>query len=137
MASSLLLGIPRPSGKLLVSSLFLNVCLAAQSSLTLCDPMDSSPPGSSLHGILQARILEWAAFNNNFQVTWDEYLGPLSFLKARRSFSTNPVGGAHALVSAEGNQCRPCRSPGRQIGVAPFIPGEKKKKDSLAPCNFS
>ena len=27
--------------------------------LTLCDPMDCSPPGSSVHGILQARILEW------------------------------------------------------------------------------
>ena len=33
----------------------------AQSCPTLCDPMDSSPPGSSLHGILQARILEWVA----------------------------------------------------------------------------
>ena len=30
-----------------------------QSCLTLCDPMDCSPPGSSVHGILQARILEW------------------------------------------------------------------------------
>ena len=36
------------------------VCvLAAQSCLTLCDPMDFSPPGSYVHGILQARILEW------------------------------------------------------------------------------
>ena len=34
------------------------VCLVAQSYLTLCDPMDCSPPGSSVHGILQARILE-------------------------------------------------------------------------------
>ena len=33
----------------------------AQSCPTLCDPMDSSPPGSSVHGILQARILEWIA----------------------------------------------------------------------------
>ena len=30
-----------------------------QSCLTLCDPMDCSPPGSSVHGILQARVLEW------------------------------------------------------------------------------
>ena len=29
-----------------------------QSCLTLCDPMDCSPPGSSVHGILQAKILE-------------------------------------------------------------------------------
>ena len=28
---------------------------------TLCDPMDCSPPGSSVHGILQARILAWVA----------------------------------------------------------------------------
>ena len=34
-------------------------CLVAQLCLTLCDPMDSSPPGSSVHGILQARVLEW------------------------------------------------------------------------------
>ena len=33
----------------------------AQSCLTLCDLMDCSPPGSSVHGILQARILEWLA----------------------------------------------------------------------------
>ena len=30
-----------------------------QSCPTLCDPMDSSPPGSSVHRILQARIPEW------------------------------------------------------------------------------
>ena len=33
----------------------------AQSHVTLCDPMNCSPPGSSVHGILQARILEWTA----------------------------------------------------------------------------
>ena len=35
----------------------------AQSCLTLCNPMDCSPPGSSIHGILQARILEWVAIS--------------------------------------------------------------------------
>ena len=34
-----------------------------QSCLTLCDPMDCSPPGSTVHGILKARILEWAAIS--------------------------------------------------------------------------
>ena len=33
----------------------------AQSCPTLCDPVDCSPPGSSIHRILQARILEWVA----------------------------------------------------------------------------
>ena len=35
--------------------------LVAKPCLILCDPTDCSPPGSSLHGISQARILEWAA----------------------------------------------------------------------------
>ena len=35
--------------------------LVAQLCLILCDRMDCSPPGSSVHGILQARILEWVA----------------------------------------------------------------------------
>ena len=42
----------------------LYACVHAKSlqlCLTLCNPMDCSPPGSSLHGILQARILEWIA----------------------------------------------------------------------------
>ena len=33
----------------------------AQSCLTLRDPMDCSPPDSSIHGIFQARVLEWGA----------------------------------------------------------------------------
>ena len=37
------------------------LCLVVQSCLTLCNPMDCSPPDSSVHGILQARILEWVA----------------------------------------------------------------------------
>ena len=36
-----------------------------QSCPTLCDPVDSSPPGSSVHEILQARILEWVAVSSS------------------------------------------------------------------------
>ena len=47
----------------------LNLCavlrLVAQSFLTLCDPRDCSPPGSSVHGIFQVRILEWAAISSS------------------------------------------------------------------------
>ena len=39
-------------------------CLVAQSCLTLCDPMDCSPLGSSVHGIFLARILEWVAMSS-------------------------------------------------------------------------
>ena len=41
------------------------VCSVAQSCLTLCDPVDCSPPGSSVHGILQARTLEWGAISSS------------------------------------------------------------------------
>ena len=40
-------------------------CVCAQSCLTLCNPMDCSPPGSSVHGILQARILERVAISSS------------------------------------------------------------------------
>ena len=44
------------------------MCVAAaakslQSCLTLCDPIDGSPPGSPIPGILQARTLEWVAIS--------------------------------------------------------------------------
>ena len=38
-------------------------CEVAQSCPTLCDPVDCSSPGSSVHGILQARVLEWVAIS--------------------------------------------------------------------------
>ena len=41
---------------------------------TLCDPIDCSPPGSSVHGIFQARILEWVAIS---------YLPPLALLPGK------------------------------------------------------
>ena len=47
--------------------------LAAQSCLTLCNPMDCSPPGSSVHGILQARILEWVAILFSRESSWPRY----------------------------------------------------------------
>ena len=53
--------------------------LVAQSCLTLCDYLNCSLPGSSVHGILQARILEWVAIpfsrgssqpRNQTEVSW-------------------------------------------------------------------
>ena len=45
-----------------------------QSCLTLCDPMDGSPPGSPVPGILQARTLEWVAisFSKGFSQPRDQ-----------------------------------------------------------------
>ena len=45
----------------LLLSVIICCCCVRILCLTLCDPMDCSPPGSSVHGILQARVLEWVA----------------------------------------------------------------------------
>ena len=55
--------------------------LVAQSCLTLCNPMDCSPPGSSVHGFLQERILEWVviSFSRGFSLTQESNLGLLHY----------------------------------------------------------
>ena len=40
-----------------------SMCVSTQSCLTLCHPMDCSTPGSSVHGIFQARTLEWVTIS--------------------------------------------------------------------------
>ena len=54
----------------LISLGFWRQAAAAAKSLqlcpTLCDPIDGSPPGSSAHGIFQARVLEWSAIAFSF-----------------------------------------------------------------------
>ena len=63
----LALGFPEPSlqtqvrGALILASELKEQVLVTPSCLTLCDPIDCSPLGSSVHGILQVRILEWVA----------------------------------------------------------------------------
>ena len=56
---------PKKRGYVYTCSWFTSLCMSAQPSPTLCDCMDCSPPGSSVHGILQARILEWVDMPSN------------------------------------------------------------------------
>ena len=51
----------------------LDVLLVAQSCPTLCDPMDCSPPGSSVHRIFQARILDWVALPSSRGSSWRDW----------------------------------------------------------------
>ena len=60
----------------------------AQSCLTLSDPMDCSPPGSSIHGIFQARVLEWGAIAFS-HVGADHTSSYLSQMLRLRLFSEN------------------------------------------------
>ena len=46
------------------------VCVCAQSCMTLCNPKDCSPPGSSVHGIFQAIIPEWVVISSSTGYSW-------------------------------------------------------------------
>ena len=63
----------------------------AQSCPTLSDPMDCSPPGSSVHGIFQARVLEWGAiaFSENKGMMCEKIIGRLNFVKIKNAFSVS------------------------------------------------
>ena len=56
----------------------------AQLCLTLCNPMDCSLPGSSIHGIFQARILEWVAISFSRRSSWPRDWTQVSRIIGRR-----------------------------------------------------
>ena len=58
--------------------MLLLLLLSLQSYPTLCDPIDGSPPGSPVPGILQARTLEWVAISFSNAWNWKVKVKPLS-----------------------------------------------------------
>ena len=78
----------------------------AQSCPTLSNPMDCSPPGFSVHGIFQARVLEWGAFASSY----------ICFnLLPRGPGGCFPGGGARLGSPAAGPPGQPCRPSGRAV----------------------
>ena len=77
-----------------------------QSCPTLCDPRDSSPPGSPVPGILQARTLEWVAISFSNAEKWKVKVKLLS----RVWLLATPWTAAYRLLC-------PCISPGKSTGV--------------------
>ena len=67
----------------------------AQSCLTPRDPMDCSLPGSSVHGICQARVLEWGAIAFSF-VSSPEKVSTVYFLGFQVTFSISLCDSLHA-----------------------------------------
>ena len=79
-----------------------------QLCLTLCDPMDHSLPGSSIHGIFQTRIPEWVAISSS---TSFQHLSPIF----RCHNQDKSLGGALSLPSAFETQKH--RQPGQMLAV--------------------
>ena len=84
-----------PSLPDLYSELCVHLCLIIQLCPTLCNFMDCSPPGSSAHGISQARILEWVAFPPPGDFP-DPRIKPRSPGLAGGFFTTAPPGKPHS-----------------------------------------
>ena len=87
------------------------VCSVAQSCLTPRDPIGCSPPVSSIHGISQARILEWAAISFSGGPSWPRDGTRMSGI-GRQIFATAPPGSGRC-PGGQSNalQCPCCRLP--------------------------
>ena len=86
------------NSKQIYSPYSMHACSVAQSCLTLSDSTDFSPPGSSVHGITQARILEWVAisFSRGSSQPWNQtHISCLSGT-AGRFFTTESSGKAYS-----------------------------------------
>ena len=69
----------------------IHCCLVTKLSMTLCNPLDCSPPGSSVHRIPQAGILEWAAISFSRRSSWPRDQTQVSCFTVR-FFTTEPPG---------------------------------------------
>jgi len=77
-----------------------------QSCPTLCDPIDDSPPGSPVPGILQARTLEWVAISFSNAWKWKVKVESLSCVQPQRPHGLQPT-----------RLLRPWDFPGKSTGV--------------------
>ena len=84
-------------------------CVCAKSlqlCLTLCNPMDCSPPGSPVHGILQARILEWVAMPSSRKSSWPRDRTRISYIYLHRQAGSLHYCHQGSLVnSGDGSNC--------------------------------
>ena len=98
------------------------VCvLVAQLSLTLCNPIDSCPPGS-VHGILQARILEWVVISFSKGSSWPRDWTRASYI-AGRFFTAWTTWEAHgpSLFLSKAEPSHPLAGSQEQHGSSSFL----------------
>ena len=93
--------------------MLLKKVLVAELSPTLCDQMDCSPPGSSVHGVLQAKILEWIAMPFSRGSSQPRDQTHVSSTEGR--FFTAETSGKSSLI------CRLSQSPEAKIALSTFL----------------
>ena len=106
----------------------MHVCLIAQSCPTLCDPKDCSPPGSSVHGILQARILEWVAIYSPRESSQPRDQTCISYITSKfftTELQRKPHSGNIYTTSKHSNS--KCFSPARKLVVRTALDSKEIK----------
>ena len=104
-----------------------------QSCPTLSDPMDCSLPGSSVHGIFQARVLEWGAIAFSESLKWQKVKDKEKTLKIARGKKKTKNRHIKANTHKAINKFL-CKKIAGQIGVAQYIQSilkEEKQQDNL------
>ena len=107
---------------------FLCACAKSlQSCLTLCNPMDCSPPGCSVHGILQARILEWVAIS---------FSGDLSTPGIQSTFPKSPASSGEFFITSVTLQKInfSTQSPSARVWTSSFLPYDGAWIFKVDPC---
>ena len=118
-------GIGQVEGKILMNYLFCSAAAAAeslQSCPTLCDPIDGSPPGSSVLGILQARILEWVSMSFSRGILLTQGIEPRSRALQADSWLSEPprkpVSTGQRGLSYKAGEGYPLATPNKLLFVA-------------------
>ena len=102
------------------------VCSVAQSRPTLCNPMDCSPPGSSVHGISQARKMDWVAISFSRGSAWCRDQNQVSYLLHWQA-SSLPLTSTGQLKESkrwDGTPFRPLRGEWKW-DIAQFLPSSR------------
>ena len=110
-----------------------------QSCPTLNDPMDCSLPGSSTHGIFQARVLGWCAIAFSESLKWQKVKDKEKTLKTARGKKKKKTSHIKANTHKAINKFL-CKKIAGQIGVAQYIQsilkGEKQQPKIIYPENL-
>ena len=108
--------------------IFTCACSVAKLCLNLCDPMDCSPPGSPVHEILQARILEWVAISYSRGSSWPRdraHISCVSHITGRLFTTESPGKSLHYVaVATQSLSCvQLCVAPQTVAHRAPLFMG--------------
>ena len=99
----------------------------AQLRLTLSDPMDCSPPGSSDHGIFQARVLEWGAIAFSVMEVSTELFFRCQWLMLDKAVETSVKLCSSGIITGANRQAQ-CEVPSKKTAVFPLPLNSSKSR---------